>query len=176
MAVSRCTLPAQLNPLRLSGVIPHVDASDLAVEAAETEAVLEAVSGRPVSEELAVELTQRLEGWMAGTVIAALARPSGDDVTADEWLDAASDGIEDYVAAEIVDHLPDDITSFLHTTSAVEHVTASLCDHLTGREDGDNVLRMMRRHGLPIRRVRSGLGTFRYSGWFRTVLEALSPP
>jgi LuxR family maltose regulon positive regulatory protein len=170
LAISRGNLPQHPNPLRLSGVLPHLGGSELALDVDETASLVEVHSGRPVDAGVAAELTARLDGWMAGTVITALARPPGDDATIDELLDAAADGIEEYVGAEILSSLPPDVTTFLHATSVLDGLTAPLCDHVTERDDSDKVLQTMRRDGLPIHRIPSAVGTFRYAGWLRRVL------
>lgn len=171
LAVSRCLPPPSLIALQLRGTVAHVTAADLRLDASEASAVVEAYSGRGVSESTAAELTDRLEGWMAGAVIVALSRPPGDAAT-DDLMIAAADGIGHFVQTEVIDPLPGDVRSFLRRTSGPGELTGQLCDRLTGGSDGEETLHALRAHGLAVFIGSGGSGTFRYHAPLRELLDA----
>lgn len=172
LAISRCPPPSELTPLQMSGVVAHLTAAELELDASEVAAVVEAYSGDPIDDTTAEDLADRLDGWMAGAVICGVSRPAGGGATADGLLDAAWDGIEGYVTTETIKPVPADVRSFLLRTSCVDELSAELCDRLTDRTDSGTMLRLLRMSGLPIVRNAAANRTYRYQHQFRAVLDA----
>lgn len=171
LAVSRCLPPPSLIALQLRGAVAHLTAADLRLDASETSAVVQAYSGRPLSDTTAAELTDRLDGWMAGAVIVAMSRPAGE-VDADHLVRAAADGIDSYFQTEVIEPVPSELRSFLLRTSGPDELTGPLCDRLTGDRRGDETLQALRLRGFPIFLASGGPGTYRYPALLRAALDA----
>jgi LuxR family transcriptional regulator, maltose regulon positive regulatory protein len=77
----------------------------------------------------------RTEGWVAGLQLAALtiqARPGQADVVSTIRGDTRY--LADYLAADVLAHLPDHLRSFVLQTSILDRMCSPLCDVVMGRE------------------------------------------
>src|SRR3712207_7158436 len=54
----------------------------------------------------------------------------------------------DFLAEEVLERQPRDVSGFLLTTSVLESISAPLCDALTGRDDGQQMLERLERENL----------------------------
>ena len=83
---------------------------------------------------------ERTEGWAVGLRLAALTlqRCTDDADRARAVADFAGDNraVADYLVAEVLDRLPEDLRRFLLQTSVAERVDAGLAEHLTGTSGG----------------------------------------
>jgi DNA-binding CsgD family transcriptional regulator len=79
-----------------------------------------------------------------------------------------------YVGAEVLDRLPARVRRFLARTSVLDRLSASLCDEVAGRPDGDGeaMLALVEQQGLFVRRAARGAGWFSYHPLFRDVLRS----
>jgi len=172
VAIGRAAPPPGLTPLTLRGVGAHLDGRDLELDGRETAAVITAYSGEAISARAAEDVAEQLQGWMAGTVIVGMAHRHGHGASADELIAAGSDGIEAYIAAEILERATDDQRAFLLLTACADDLAPALCDAMTGRIDGELLLGGLRSAGLPLARRRTSTGWARHIAPIRRGLDA----
>ncbi len=73
-----------------------------------------------------------------------------------------SRAVADYLVAEVLDRLPDDLRRFLLQTSVVERVDAGLAEHLTGTSGGAEALERLETAGVPLIPLDDHRGWYRY--------------
>ena len=109
---------------------------------------------------------ERTEGWAVGLRLAALSlqRCTDDDERARAVADFAGDSraVADYLVAEVLDRLPEDLRRFLLLTSVVERVDAGLAEHLTGTSGGAEALERLETSGVPLIPLDDHRGWYRY--------------
>lgn len=86
-------------------------------------------------------LENRTEGWAAGLQLAAMALqnlPNPHEFI--QTFHGTHRYILDYLAEEVLHQQDEEIRNFLFQTAVLEKFNASLCNALTGRSDGQNLL------------------------------------
>src|SRR5262245_18028298 len=133
---SRADPPLPIGVLRVAGEVTEIRAADLRFNAVEAEKLLNG-SLRLALDPSDVELLlRRTEGWAAGLQLAALSARNLEDRHAfvrdfdgSDWL------LGDYLREVLADQAPA-LRDFLLQTSILERLCGSLCDAVTGRDDG----------------------------------------
>ncbi len=138
---TRADPPIKLPRWRARGRQTEIRAADLLFTAAEGGALLRQVAGTGISDDAAAALTERTEGWAVGLQLAGLSLERRDDV---ESFAAAFTGqhrfVLDYLAEEVLDRQAANVREFLLQTSILDRLCGSLCDAVTGRSDGQQML------------------------------------
>jgi LuxR family transcriptional regulator, maltose regulon positive regulatory protein len=166
----------RLGRLRARGELTELRAGDLRFTGQEAADLLRGAAGPAASgltgEAVAV-LTERTEGWAAGLRLAGLSLQGTQDVPA---FVAAFGGshryVLDYLAEEVLDGQDAEIREFLLATSVLDRLCGDLCDAVTGRPGGQQMLERIERAGLfllPLDEVR---GWWRYHHLFADLLRA----
>ena len=110
---------------------------------------LQQMLGIGLSAEQIAELDARTEGWIAGLQLVALAMKGREDVSG---FIAAFTGshrfILDYLTEEVLNRQPEDVRAFLLQTSILTRMNGELCDAVTGRTDGQQMLEQIERGNL----------------------------
>jgi LuxR family transcriptional regulator, maltose regulon positive regulatory protein len=165
------TLP--LARLRARGELLEVRAADLRFTPEEAAAYLNGVMGLDLTEEDVAALDGRAEGWIAALQLAALSMQGREDA-AEFIAGFAGDDryIVDYLVGEVLQRQPDDVRSFLLQTSVLSRMNGSLCDTLTGHEDGQAMLQSLERANLFLVPLDDRRHWYRYHHLFADVLRA----
>ena len=79
--------------------------------------------------------------------------------------------IADYLSEDVLAHLPDDVRQFLLQTSILDRLCGSLCDAVTGREDGQAMLERLERENLFLVPLDDSREWFRYHRLFADFLQ-----
>ena len=170
--VTRADPPLPLARLRARGELTEVRADELRFRGTEAADVLRATARHDLSEDAVRALERRTEGWAAGLQLAGLSLASRDDV--DEFVAAFSGTnrfVLDFLSEEVLEHQPADVRDFLVTTSALDVLSGPLCNAVTGREDGQEMLESIERSNLflvPLDDVRE---SWRYHHLFADLLR-----
>jgi LuxR family transcriptional regulator, maltose regulon positive regulatory protein len=173
VVASRADPPLPLARLRARGQLAEVREGDLRFTPEETAALLRAAVGPDLLEAAVAVLGERTEGWAAGLQLAALslhghADPAGFVAT----FSGSQRYVLDYLAEEVLDRQPEPLRAFLLETSVLERLSGELCDAVTGRTDGQQLLEQVERANLflvPLDEVR---GWWRYHHLFADLLRA----
>ena len=163
--ITRSDPPLSLHRLRVGGGLSEIRHADLAFTRDEAVALL-SQHGLTLTDAEVEQLMERTEGWAVGLRLAALTlqRCTDDDERARAVADFAGDSraVADYLVAEVLDRLPEDLRRFLLLTSVVERVDAGLAEHLTGTSGGAEALERLETAGVPLIPLDDHRGWYRY--------------
>ena len=170
---TRVDPPLPMARLRAAGRLVELRAADLRFSPEESTRFLEAAAGLPLDPAQVRAIEARVEGWIAGLKMAALALRGAADARA---LIAGLAGdprfILEYLAEEVLERQEAGIQEFLVRTAVLDRLCAPLCDAVTGREDGEEVLKEVRRRNLFLVPLDDAGRWFRYHPLFADLLRA----
>jgi LuxR family transcriptional regulator, maltose regulon positive regulatory protein len=168
----RADPPLPLARYRGRGTMLEIGADDLRFTLEEASSLLgELVEVQPTSLDVAV-LNKRTEGWAVGLKLAALSMGESEDVSGFLHHFAGSQRfVMDYLMEEVLQNQPDEVQHFLLETSLLDTFTASLCDAVTGRTDGDGMLRTLKIANLFVVPLDDSGACYRYEHLFGDVLR-----
>jgi LuxR family maltose regulon positive regulatory protein len=170
--LTRSDPPLPLSRLRARGHLTEIRAADLRFNVEETTKFLNRVMGLDLTGDQVAALERRTEGWIAGLQLAALSMQGRGDV--DSFVSAFTGSnhyIVDYLADEVLNRQPDPLREFLLKTSILERLTGSLCDAVTGNNDGSEVLERLERSNLFLIPLDDSGSWYRYHHLFADVLQ-----
>jgi LuxR family maltose regulon positive regulatory protein len=162
-----------LSRWRVRGEMVEIRAADLRFTSEEAAAYLNEVAGLDLAAEEVASLEQRTEGWIAALQLAALSLQGRDDAAGFIARFAGNDRyIVDYLVEEVLQHQPDPVRGFLLQSAVLDRLTGPLCDAITGRNDGSQMLMTLERANLFIVPLDDRREWYRYHHLFADVLRA----
>jgi LuxR family maltose regulon positive regulatory protein len=173
---TRADPPLPLARLRARGELLELRAADLRFTPAEAAAFLNEIMGLDLEPVHVAALEARTEGWAAGLQLAALAargRIGSGDIGG--FVDAFTGShrfVLDYLLEDVLRAQPDDVRDFLLDTSVLDELTGPLCDAVTGRGDGHQMLDTLERSNLFVVPLDDRRQWFRYHHLFADALRA----
>lgn len=172
VVVTRSDPPLQLPRLRARGRLTELRAAQLRFVAAESGTFLRASTGIDLPDEAVRTLELRTEGWAAGLKLAGLSLASRGDVEAFVADFSGSNRfVLDYLTEEVLERQAGDVREFLIATSVLDVLTGSLCDAVTGRSDGQQMLEAIERSNLFLVPLDDVRGWWRYHHLFADLLR-----
>ncbi len=117
-------------------------------------------------------LEERTEGWVTGLQLAALSLRAGSDPA--DLIRGFSGGhryVLDYLTGEVLERQPADVRRFLLDTSILERLSGPLCDAVTGRSDGQQMLEGLERANLFLVALDEQRRWYRYHRLFADLLR-----
>lgn len=159
--------------LRARGQMTELRAAELRFTAAEASEFLNKTMKLALSEQEIAALEVRTEGWIAGLQMAALSMQGRKDTA--EFIAGFTGShrfILDYLAQEVLQHQHESVQEFLCQTSILERLSAALCDAVTGRRNGEEMLRLLERENLFVIPLDDHRRWYRYHHLFGDVLRA----
>jgi LuxR family maltose regulon positive regulatory protein len=170
--VTREDPPLPLSRLRARGQIADIRQRDLQFTEGETAEFLQHTMALELPAADVAVLHRRTEGWIAGLQLAALSMQRSDDLrqfVAD--LDGSQRYILDYLVEEVFQRQPPGVQDFLLKTSILDRLSGPLCDAVTGRGDGQQVLLALDHANLFLVRLDESRQWYRYHRLFRDLLR-----
>ena len=172
--------PLSLPKLRARGQMRELRSSDLRFTPEEATVFLNDVMGLTLSAEDVTALEEITEGWVAALQLAALSmRDRGDVSGFVEAFSGSNRHVLDFLTEEVLEEQPEGVRRFLLSTSVLESMSAPLCDALTDRGDGQEMLERLERDNLFVVALDDGRRWYRYhhlfSGFLRSRLGRESP-
>ena len=173
---TRADPPLPLSRLRARGELLELRASDLRFTPEEADTFLTQVMGLELGQAQVAALESRTEGWATGLQLAALSvrgHTGGGDVGV--FVDAFTGShrfVLDYLLDEVLHSQPDDMRGFLLDTSVLHELTGPLCDAVTGRSDGRQMLDTLERSNVFVVPLDDQRQWFRYHHLFGDALQA----
>ena len=147
LVISSRSEPAlPLARLRARAELVEIDSQQLRFSDQEAGLLLNGLHGLDLDHGDVVRLRELTEGWAAGLYLATLTirgRASGH-----EFIEAfAGDDrhVADYLSAEVLAGLPEEMRGFLLHTSVLGRLSAPLCDAVTERRDSSRMLHELER-------------------------------
>jgi LuxR family maltose regulon positive regulatory protein len=137
---SRHDLGLGLHRLRLEAEVTEIRATDLRFSVDEACTLLDA-AGLRLSDKAPVLLHERTEGWAAGLRLAALSlagHPDPDSLAAE--FSGSDRTVADYLGAEVLDRLPEEVKRLLLRTSVLDRISGPLADALTNGSGAERIL------------------------------------
>jgi LuxR family maltose regulon positive regulatory protein len=150
-----------------------VKADELRLTRSETEAYFYELKQLQLSSTELDLLHRRTEGWITALHLVALAlvrHPEHSTFLA--GLSGTERNIADYLAEDVLDHLPQDQQLFLNQTSVLDEFNAELCNALTGRTDSEQMLKHLQTAQLFIITLDEQGEWFRYHHLFAEFLQS----
>jgi LuxR family maltose regulon positive regulatory protein len=170
---SRREPPIPLARFRARGQLAELRAADLRFTLEEATALLHKVWEINLPEESIAALEARTEGWVTGLQLAALSlRGASDPARFIQGFTGSNRYILDYLTEEVLEQQPGDVRSFLLETSVLEQLSGPLCDGLTGRSDGQEMLEQLERANLFLVPLDEERHWYRYHHLFADLLLA----
>jgi LuxR family maltose regulon positive regulatory protein len=145
---SRTEPPLPLARLLARGHLTRLSAADLRFTPEEVVAFLDAAAGLRLSTADVAALEERTEGWIAGLQLAALSMRDRDPKAFIQAFTGSNRYVLDYLAEEVLKKQDGDVQKFLTDTSVLGRLSGSLCDGVTGRDDGQVILERLERENL----------------------------
>jgi len=158
---------------RVRGELVEIRAADLRFTSDEAATYLSEATGLHLAVGDVEVLEERTEGWIAALQLAALSIQGRDDVSSFIARFAGNDRyIVDYLAEEVLAHQAETVREFLMRTAVLDRLTGSLCDAVTGRDDGSHMLTTLQRANLFLVALDDQREWYRYHHLFADVLRA----
>ena len=170
---TRADPPLPLARWRARGDLLELRASDLRFSPDESAAYLNQQMGLDLGPADVDALDGRTEGWIAALQLAALSLQGRDDTSGFIASFTGDDRfVVDYLAEEVLERQPDDVRTFLLETAVMDRFNGSLCDAVTGRDDGKAMLERLDRANLFLVPLDDRRQWYRYHHLFADVLRA----
>src|ERR687896_462744 len=149
MISGRVDPPLPLARLRARGQMMELHAADLRFTPEEAAAFLNDAMGLDISAGDIAALEGVTEGWIAALQLAALSMRERKDVS--DFIRSFSGGhrdVFDFLAEEVLQRQSEPVQTFLLETSILDSLSGPLCDAVTGRNDGQEMLERLERENL----------------------------
>ncbi len=166
-----------LSRLRARGHLTELRAADLRFTFSEAAEFLNQVMGLNLSPEDIAALETRTEGWIAGLQLVALALQGTISMQSQEtptkFIKTFSGShrlILDYLVDEVLEQQLESVQTFLLQTAILDRLTGSLCDALTGQDNGQETLEMLEHKNLFIVPLDGERQWYRYHHLFADLL------
>ncbi len=168
----RADPPLALARLRARGQLVELRTEDLRFTPEEAAAFLSRVLGPDLSPENIATLAARTEGWIAGLQLAVLSLRDRENI--DQFIQSfAGDDryILEYLAEEVLQRQTQSVQTFLLQTSILDRLCGPLCDAVTGRDDGQEMLETLEAANLFTIGLDSRKRWYRYHRLFADLLR-----
>jgi LuxR family maltose regulon positive regulatory protein len=170
--VTRVDPPLPLPQLRAHGQVLEVRAQQLRCTVEETEILFKEVMGIQFPKDTIQQVTTRTEGWLVGLQLLALSLPGCADPN--RLLEEVSGNqryILDFLTDEVLRRQPQDVQTFLLSTSILEHLNASLCDAVMEQASSQKMLQRLEQANLFVTSLDSKRAWYRYHALFAEALR-----
>ena len=158
--------------LRARSQLTELRATDLRFTSSEAGEFINQVMGLTLSTEEIAALEIRTEGWIAGLQLAALSMQGREDIAS--FIQAFTGShrfVLDYLVEEVLQQQSEQIRNFLLQTTILDRVCAPLCNAITEREDGKEMLDGLERSNLFLIPLDDKRQWYRYHHLFADVLQ-----
>ena len=147
--------------------------ADLRFDLSEAKQFFLAHSNGDLSEEQLEKLYNRSEGWAAGLQLVSLylRKASANTAKLVELTGSLRD-IADYLAIEVLDQQPEEMQTFLLSTSILKRFNTEVCNALLGRQDAHKMLQDIENLNLFIIALDEERNWYRYHHIFQQFLQA----
>jgi LuxR family maltose regulon positive regulatory protein len=172
MLLTRQNLPHSLGHMSNIGGLQILGLQELRFQEEELAGFVEKVLGckRPSKAELS-SLMARSDGWIAGLKLAAVTRPSSEDVDSyTELLHGQNKWLSTFFRSEFLAEQPARLQTFLLQTSILEQLTVPLCAAVTGMPETESLLKQAVASNLFITPTDVTRSRFTYHDLFRELL------
>ena len=169
---TRADPPLPIVHYRGKGTILEIGADDLRFTAEEATELLTSLGVPSLSSEDIQALNTRVEGWVVGLKMAMLSMRGEKDIPSFiSGFTGTQRYIMDYLIEEVLQRQPTEVRDFLLATSVLEKLNGSLCDTLTGRQNGQEMLTKLEKANLFLVPLDETREWYRYEHLFAELLR-----
>jgi len=164
--------PLLLSRLRAQGQLTELRAADLRFTSSEAFEFLNQVMGINLSTKDITALETRTEGWIVGLQMAALSMQKiVDNTSFIQEFTGSNRFVLDFLLEEVLYRQTEHVRNFLLQTSILDRLCGSLCDAVTGQNDGNVMLESLERGNLFVIPLDNKRHWYRYHHLFADVLQ-----
>src|SRR5215203_1020340 len=169
----RADPPLPLSRLRARDQVTEIRAAELRFTTEEATAFLTGVMGLTLSAADVATLEAITEGWIAALQLAALSMRDREDISGFvETFSGSNRHVLDFLAEEVLERQSEGVREFLVKTCVLERMHAPLCDTLTGRNDGQQMLERLEHDNLFVIALDDERRWYRYHHLFADFLRS----
>jgi LuxR family transcriptional regulator, maltose regulon positive regulatory protein len=169
---TRVDPPLLLAHLRGKGALLEIRVDDLRFTLEETATFLKDIQNLEMTPEEINTLNVRTEGWVVGLTMAALSMHGEKDMPGFvAGFTGSQRYVVDYLIEEVLKKQSDEVRDFLLKTSVLERLTGPLCDTLTGRDNGREIILKLENENLFITPLDMIREWYRYHQLFAELLR-----
>lgn len=137
----------------------------------ETREFMNRLMGLDLRQDEIAPLHAHFEGWIAGLQLLSLTLRRHREAADTLNVSGRHRFIADYLSEDVLAHLPGDVQQFLLQTSFLDRLCSSLCDAVTGRAGGQEMLERLERENLFLVPLDDDRTWFRYHRLFADFLH-----
>jgi LuxR family transcriptional regulator, maltose regulon positive regulatory protein len=175
LLLTRNDPPLPLARLRVHDDLYELHAADLLFSPEETRAFLQQTLPFAISSEATARLEARVEGWVTGLRLLTLALQGRKDPRDLEHMLVTFNGghrhVLEYLVADVLTSQPEVLQEFLLQTAFLNRLTGSLCDAITGRNDGTHMLEQLEHANLFLLPLDDERQWYRYHTLFAEAMQ-----
>ncbi|WP_245413525.1 LuxR C-terminal-related transcriptional regulator [Mangrovicella endophytica] len=158
--------------LRVSGELLEVPVEELFFSEAETEDFFRAATATALSAQESRQMHRYTEGWAAGLRLAALVAGRMPGALSASPTVGSHRAVAEYFLEEVILGLPEEVYRFLTMTSILDTLSAGLCNAVTGRSDGGEMLSFLEEAQLFLSALPGSQRWYKYHHLFQEFLQA----
>ena len=161
-----------LSKVYARGDLLEIDMDGLRFNYEETEQFVRKTQGLNLKDKEIAWLLRYTEGWIAGLQLTTLSlswREDAGNIT--QPIPGSFHKIAEYLAEDVLARQPEEVQSFLTQTSILDRLSGPLCDALTGKTDGSEMLNGIERANLFLTPLDEERRWFRYHSLFAKFLR-----
>ncbi len=178
VVTSRSEPSLPLSRLRARRMVTEILADELRFTAQEAATFFNEVMGLRLSQDNIHALEMKTEGWITGLQMAALSLQRRDyaygESDIEQFIDSFTGShryVFDYLADEVLAHLPAETKQFLWQTAVLNRLSAPLCAAVTGQADSQLMLETLDNANLFIIPLDDQRRWYRYHHLFQDLLR-----
>jgi len=170
--ISRSDPPMPLGRLRVRREMVEIHEADLMFSEDEAATFLNDIMGLSISKDDIQKLEARTEGWIAGLQLAAITLQNHHDQhTLIRAFSGSHIHVIEYLVDEVMSLQSDDTRKFLLYTSILEQFNPQLCDALTQKSTGRQMLNLLEKENLFIHPLDDQRNWHRFHQLFKDFLR-----
>ncbi len=169
---TRSDPPWPLHKWRAKDKMREIRQTDLQLTREEARRYINEVKGLEISEQQLENLYQKTEGWITGLQLAAFSISTS--LNKDEFIKHFTGSHQDifqFLSEEVFRRQPEPVQIFLIQTAVLNRLCPSLCNALTGRTDGAEMLDTLNRKQLFVTPLDDHRTWFRYHPLFADLIR-----
>ena len=172
VVASRTRAGLPLGILRVQNELIEIDSSLLKFDTGESQALLVDQWGLELTPANVAQLEESTDGWAAALQLVSLSlRDTGDPAKLIECLSGRDKAIGEYLASNVLDHLPPDLLDFLLATCIPKQICSGLATALTDNRRSRSFLEEIENRDLFLRRMDAEGSWFQYHHLFADYLR-----
>ena len=172
IVATRADPPLPLSLLQARQLVLEVRTDQMRCTIKETSAFFQDVIGVQLSGKIIQDITARTEGWLVGLHLLGLSLPEqANPLALLQEVSGRQRYILDYLTDEVLRRQPQEVQTFLLSTSILEQLSASLCDAVMQQTSSQQMLKRLEQTNVFVVSLDSKQQWYRYHALFAEALR-----